>query len=270
MLLKTINKIKVHPAPLEKVDPKKIKGFDICPEIYSNIFICSKKKSGKTTLIYNIMKKCADKDTIFYIFCSTLDKDKTYKHIIKYFEDKGNEVNTYKSINDSELNEILDNLKSTEDIELEEEVSEEEEPQVCIFESDDIEIKVKKKRKKKYIAPEYFFIFDDLSTGLRSPALDSYLKKNRHFRAKTIISSQWLKDLLPSSRRQLDMLILFGGHTEPKLENIHEELDLSLPFYKFKEMYQNATSEKYGFLYVDIINEEYRKCFNKKYMLNKK
>ena len=47
----------------------------------------------------------------------------------------------------------------------------------------------KKQRKSKYRAP-------DLSTELKSRSLLALLKKNRHYRSKLIISSQWLHDLL--------------------------------------------------------------------------
>lgn len=57
--------------------------------------------------------------------------------------------------------------------------------------------KKKKSKKSKYLAPEYMIIFDDLSSELKSRSLLSLLKFNRHFKAKLIISSQWLHDLLP-------------------------------------------------------------------------
>src|SRR6185437_11733738 len=69
--------------------------------------------------------------------------------------------------------------------------------------------KRKKERVSKYQAPEYIIIFDDLSSELKSRSLLSLLKFNRHFKSKLIISSQWLHDLLPESRKQIDLFLIF-------------------------------------------------------------
>ena len=65
------------------------------------------------------------------------------------------------------------------------------------------------KRKSKYQSPEYIFIFDDLSTELKSSTIPRLLKVNRHFLCKTLISSQWWNDLHPMSRKQADYFICF-------------------------------------------------------------
>ena len=70
--LKQINKHRVKPIPIPSdLDKRPIKGYDICPEIYSNIFLTAKKKSGKTSALFKIMKECCDKKTIIVVFCST-------------------------------------------------------------------------------------------------------------------------------------------------------------------------------------------------------
>jgi len=274
MELKKVNKIKVRPAPIEKIDIKRIKAFSISPELYSNWFICSKKKSGKSTLIFNILKKCIDKDTKIIIFASTVEKDATYRHLVSYFTKKGNEVITYKSLKEGGEDVLKETLESLEThVEKEESDSDkddsEEETTICQFDVDDlieVQVKRKKKRKKKYIAPEYFFIFDDLGSELRNASVENFLKKNRHYKAKAVVSSQWLKDLTPSSRRQLDILVLFGGHTQEKLMEIHKELDLSIDFNIFLDMYEKATQKKFNFLYVDIGNEIYRVNFSHQFI----
>ena len=74
--------------------------------------------------------------------------------------------------------------------------------------------KQKKSKKAKFLAPEYMIIFDDLSSELKSRSLLSLLKFNRHFKAKLIISSQWLHDLLPESRKQIDLFLIFKGFSD--------------------------------------------------------
>ena len=77
-----------------------------------------------------------------------------------------------------------------------------------INDEDENEEPKKKKKKSKYLAPEYMIIFDDLSSELKSRSLLSLMKFNRHFKAKLIISSQYLNDLLPESRKQIDLWLI--------------------------------------------------------------
>jgi len=123
----------------------------------------------------------------------------------------------------------------------------------------------KKERKPKKICPKYLIIFDDLSSELRSKSVDMLLKTNRHIKARVIISSQWINDLLPGSRRQIGTYILYGGHSEEKMLAIYENADLPISFEKFMELYKDATAEKYNFLYVDSCDGTFRKNFNEKY-----
>ena len=61
--LKKINDIAVKPTIQSKLPKELILGYEYFPTLYSNIYICSKRKSGKTTLIYNSLKHCTDKKT---------------------------------------------------------------------------------------------------------------------------------------------------------------------------------------------------------------
>ena len=87
--LKQINNQYVRPIAIpSQLDKRPIKGYDICEEIYANIFLCAKKKSGKTSALFKIMKECTDKRTIIIVFCSTCYKDENWIEIRKYFEKK--------------------------------------------------------------------------------------------------------------------------------------------------------------------------------------
>ena len=89
--------------------------------------------------------------------------------------------------------------------------------------NDDNNKKGKKEKKSKYLTPEYIIIFDDLSSELKSKSLLSLLKFNRHFKAKLIISSQWLHDLLPESRKQIDLFLIFKGFSEEKIALFYKD-----------------------------------------------
>ena len=90
--LKQINKQFVKAIPIPNEDTRPIKGYDICEEVYANIFLCARKKSGKTSALFKIMKECAVKKTVILIFCSTAYKDPNWIQIRKYFENKNMDV----------------------------------------------------------------------------------------------------------------------------------------------------------------------------------
>ena len=125
----------------------------------------------------------------------------------------------------------------------------------------------KKVRKSKYLAPEYMIIFDDLSSELKSRSLLSLLKFNRHFKAKLIISTQWVHDLLPESRKQLDLFLIFKGFPEIKLKEIYKDCDSSIPFETFLQIYHKATQKPYSFLYIDSRSDLFRRNFDSKFII---
>jgi hypothetical protein len=291
--LEKINKEVVKPIPLPPEDLKPVKGFSICEEPYANIFLCARKNSGKTTVLFKILKECAGKHTVIIIFCSTAHKDRNYLAIRKYFEKKGNEIRVYTSIYEDGvdqieelINEITEAAKAKEEEENNEEQTEQIENKDDIFEQlkkhNDIlgqfldhhpngiepqnEIKEKKK-KTKYLAPEYILVFDDLSSELKSSSLTRLLKFNRHMKMKCLISSQWVHDLAPESRKQLDLFIIFKGFPEKKLEIIHKDIDSAVPFELFYKMYRKATKRPYSFLYCDTRSDSFRRNFNEKFII---
>lgn len=262
MEYKKINKKNVRPISNHKLNKDEIKGGDLFEEIYSNIFICAKKKSGKTSLIWTILKECSGRDTTIIIFAATATKDNTYKHIKKHFKKKGNTVITYNSIKDGkvdQLAEILSSLRTEEESDSEKEFVEQ---YPIVFTDEMLQQEAQRARKEKYKAPELIFVFDDLSAELRTNSVATLLKSNRHYKCKVLLSSQYPMDLKPESIRQMDYVILFGGHDDAKLEKFHRDLDLSIPIQKFIDIYKEITKEKYKFLYIDVINETLRRNLN--------
>lgn len=290
-------KLKVVKTEAE-IDPDRVVGKELFRDLYSNIYLAGKKKSGKTQLLYNILDKCANKSTKVLIFASTVDKDPTYKEIIKMLKRKGSSVETFDHFIDEDGNDLLADLVSKLKEEAREECREEvpvpetsrkyvpkeearmlfgdELPRAQIAKKEaeeqklaeeqaakQAEKKAKQKAKgKKKLAPEYILCFDDLGEDMRKKAVSQLLIKNRHFHLKTIILSQWLSYLTPRSIRQLDYAILFGGFPDDKLDDLHKKLDLSDSEEAFKATYKQATEEKYSFLTIDIADMSYRKKFD--------
>jgi hypothetical protein len=270
MKIDKVNNVCVKPVIVQdNNEAEKIKGFKIIPFAFYNMFICSKKKSGKTSLINTIIRKTTDKRTNVWVFCSTFKIDDSWKAIINYLEEKGNKVNTFDSIFDGKvnlLNKILDEMGEPEDIP---EKKDKKAPINLneIKRSYDLfgkETDEKGEPKKEYIpkkrAPKHLFIFDDLSPELKH--IDRLLKVHRHFKASVIISSQYIHDLSISSRLQIDVFCTFRGFSQEKLEMVHKSLDLSIPFDTLWCIYKHITEEPYQFLYVNVRTEEIRKSLN--------
>lgn len=261
-----INNSIVQPVPVDpqtKEDQKPIRGLELFSELYCNVFMLAKKKSGKSTLIYKIVKETVDPRTHVIAFVSTVHKDNTYLQIKKYCKSKNIEFSGYTSIIDDDGKNILQELVNNLQNQIPEE-DEEEKPKVknLILCDSDEEDEKPRKRKYKYRVPEYLIILDDLSTELSNPSIIALLKKNRHFKSKILISNQYWNDLGKSGRKNMDFILLFGSQPKDKLQEIWKEIDLSTPFDKFYELYKYATQDRFDFLYVDIVNERFRKNFN--------
>lgn len=270
MQLQKINNEKVKPINIKTIPQKNILGYNFFQELYSNLYICSKKKSGKTILIANILYKCADKNTIIIIFSSTVHKDDVWIECIKKLEKKKILVESYTSIYDGKNNILKDLVEQLQNENVEKDKEDIDPKMKMIFgDSDDEEKNEKKSKKTKQISPEYIIVFDDLANELKSKELSFLLKRNRHFKMKIIISSQYFYDLCKDGRLQIDYAIIFGKLPFDKIQALHKELDLSIDLSQLIKMYENATQEKYNFLYIDVRNDTYRKNFNFEYLLPK-
>jgi hypothetical protein len=247
--------VKVIPSKTPQ-DLRPVRGYKLFPEINANIFACAKKKSGKTVTIRHILRKCCGKDTKIIVFCATLYKDPTWIAIQEWAEAKGLVFIGHESIKDEDGVDQLELL--VKELQAKAEGDEPQEKSLLDSDSEDEE----PQKKEKYQSPEYIFILDDLSTELKSNSIPRLLKVNRHFKSKTIISSQWLNDLHPMSRKQQDYFILFRGHPQKKLEEIHRDASISIPLEDFWKVYKFATEKPFSFLYVDCTTGEFRRNFN--------
>lgn len=278
---KPLNDYKVKKITLPKLpDNKKIRGSKLFP-LYSNIFICAKKNSGKTTVIANILKECVDDDTTVNIFCSTLEKDRSYKEIIKFLEKKGcNVIGSVSSVADDGKNcliqEILNEPVVNDEEQDEEEDEEIEDTYIKITNNNDTkdsnemtsELKNDhKKRKKSKLAQKRIIILDDIGSELTRPVINQLLKVNRHLKCKVIISTQYLNDLSPQARRQIDQWLIFPGMKSDKLTQILRDSDVPYDLPHFEKLYNYCTKDKYNFMYLDTSNGSIRKNFNESVIL---
>lgn len=118
-LLKKINDIEIKPLNVNHAKPEEIMGYDIIPMLYSNIFICGKKGSGKSNIVFTIMKHCIDKNTKVVIFCSTIFSDPNWLAIKEWLEKREQSHVCYSSIYDdsktSNLQTLIDKIKQDDE-----------------------------------------------------------------------------------------------------------------------------------------------------------
>lgn len=268
---KQLNDFKISKIKLPKLAQKKIRGGEILP-IYSNTFICAKKNSGKTTNIYNVLKKCVDKDTILDLFVSTIEKDRSWIQIVKYFENKGCVVNAHISTigdgGEDLIREIINTPMEFSDDEESESESEVDLRYISIDSGEEPQEKIPKKRKSAKLAQKRVIVLDDIGDQLSKPSVSQLLKINRHLKCKVILSTQYLNDLSPMARRQIDVWMLFSGLKKNKLSQILRDADSRLDYDEFETVYKFATSGKYDFMYLDCASDSYRKNFNKEICLD--
>jgi len=269
MKYKQLTNVKIELPNKKKNKKKKALGYQYFSEPYANIFLCAKKKSGKTTLIYNLIKNTINSGTTIIFFVSTFYNDETYQYIQDYltkkkipfkvytslYHDAGNvKINMLDTILKSfELNAVSKNSQKTKDFDL------------AYIKLNKTYPQKKRTREYKFIVPEYLFIFDDISAELRyNHPFSKLLKQNRHYKSKVIVSSQFYKDIEPTARANLDYILLFKNIPDDTLKDIYDELQLNnLSFDEFKQIYMDVHEEPYNFLYISTNDGELRKNFDK-------
>eukprot|EP00732_Lithocolla_globosa_P006020 Lithocolla_globosa_v1_NODE_6679_length_1051_cov_377.237186.p1 type:complete len:250 gc:universal NODE_6679_length_1051_cov_377.237186:273-1022(+) len=209
---------------------------------FINIFLCAKKRSGKTSVISHILKKCIDKKTRVVVFCPTADKDPTWQAIQESLEKRKiqNEFHTSLGPRGIILDNLIDELQQ-EKLDSDTEDDEDEPEKIIEFGDNQISVRIRKYKPKK-ISPKIVIICDDVGGELRSKSVSRLLKIHRHLRSKVILSSQYFNDIDPAARRQLDYFLIFQGINLQKLEEMHRQADLDVSFEKFTQMYKQATS----------------------------
>lgn len=273
-------------------------GYALFPDPYCNVGVVSKKKSGKTTVIYNILRKCANKKSNVMIFSSTAFKDPVWKKITEMLENRGCNVETKLDIKEDGVN-LIDEwiqLNQQPDEPDSDDSNADFNPEDCPYKCEEdlpknniIEIyskeqiakakeqlrkykeweKSKNKPKKKSKKPKvehyakWILVFDDLGKSLRDQAINQLCKTNRHYQAMVILSSQRDTDYHPDCWAQFDFFLTFRSLNPDVMERIWEKLNLSTELEQFMDIYQECTKNPYSFLYLNVPKEEFRCGFDK-------
>lgn len=268
----------VKPVQTGEGKAKPVYYGDVLAEPYAICAFIAKKKSGKTTLEYNMLRDCIKPGMNVYIFASTKDHDPIYGKMVELCEKKKCNVKLFNHFIDQEQGvNYLEAFQQAKDLEAEAN----EAPKS--IETDDIDFPAearliksasapkektkKKKRKSKWQLPETIIIIDDLSSSLRDKTLTYLLTRNRHYKCKIFISMHSVVNLEPKAMEMLDNIVLFGNQSDDRVQETANKLGLHFPEDKrgkshLINLYHKATDEPYSFLFIDRNNNQYRKNLN--------
>jgi len=210
-------------------------------DVFSNeffaMFICAKRNSGKSVLIYNLLRNLMTRKTIIIFVSPTCNIDSVCEKMKKEFGEKFIALDS-----------------------LEEDIYDENEKFmgkgsviVNLFNWID-------QSEKKH---DYILCMDDSAAYLKDESVSMLLKNGRHYKIKTILSSQYFNDLPRDCRTNIEYYALFRGIAIDKLEDLYDNININnLSFEEFSRMYSMVTKEKYQFLFIDLVKLEYRKGLN--------
>lgn len=273
MSLTTV-KLNNHRISLPKFEQKteNWKGKDCLQVRYWIFGILGKRFSGKSTLVYSLIRKFLTKKMIFFFYTPTFYKDDTYKAIKELLDEKEIPYMVYSSIvDDSGIDTIRTFLDVHADDEEEESEPEEEQDEELSaksvnFGKEKLKPKPKPKKKKKSNLT-YFFVFDDMAREMRKPSFDALCKRSRHLKCLICISTQSPTDLERSVYQQLDYLAMFKNFNEESLIQLYERVQPNISLEQFQQLYNQVTEGTYtlsgkklhNFLLLDRTDESFRK-----------
>ena len=244
----------------------------IMPYEFFTASLYAKRRSGKTFLIWQLMKALVKKHTEIYIFAPTVNLDKTWKEITKWLDTKGVNYHTYIDLNDDEGGDIISDLltqwaippEPEEDSDTDSDDEDEDELNISYNETlGSVSNKPKKKKKKKKPPPEpdRWVIIDDMSEHLKRRSIHKLFYNGRHFRTKILTSCHDIKKQSPDMIANSVYSFLFKKLPKERIEHIRDKLDLDITDTKFADMYAEASKRDYGFLLVDSDRDKYYNGF---------
>ena len=247
------------------------KGKELIPYEYFNINLCGKRNSGKTVLIYNIVKWFVSSHTKTYIISPTIQKDNNMKKVVKLAKKQGADVKAYsgfKAGNKDVIKHLMkkwDNEdkkyktyksqkhnKTKPDPKIYEQQIREYFKGTCIFAPsfEEIEDGGKTKPPIKY---DRLLIIDDNSEELRhDKSFKELIFMARHYRCRIVYSSHDLKHSSPAMFQNLTHAVLYGKFSDDRLKCAHERLDPVEDLSLFSKLYKHCTKQEYGFMIYDL------------------
>src|SRR5690606_27909030 len=114
-----------------------------------------------------------------------------------------------------------------------------------------------------------YIIIDDASEEIKkNPQVAALTKKASHIGGglkNVIISTQDPKDLAPSSLNNVKNTLIFGKLPYERVKHLHDKMGIDIPEHLLQKIWQDATADKNGFLWVDNKSNKFYKNFTHEY-----
>lgn len=255
--VKKQNKASVYSDTIEPIESLlgegKIKKKEIIndnpyfPNEYIKMLIIAPSNSGKTTLIFNIIRKGFINFDTIHIFASQCEDD-DYEALEKLFNNMSDEIDIPREEFPAVITPKLEHLLYPY-----EENGEKKTP---------IREQLKEDKERKHLV-----IIDDFSSSkyLGTSDFKDFLDTCRHYKTHVIVIFHTFKHSNVLIRERFNQLCLFNGSCDgiDDIDYLGEKLGLGLTKTMFRKVFTEATKNKYSFLYIDKHEKNLKKRYRK-------
>jgi len=233
----------IKPIQLKEYNCKQSKYSDVVPKLPMRSMLVGPSSSGKTVLLSNmILDIYRDCFSRIYIWSPSINVDSTWLPVKDYIRDhiKPNEREKiyFDSYESSELEAVIKTQQKV--IDYQKEQKHKDLYQILILVDDFI---------------------DDPSFTRKSQLLHQLYIRGRHYMISTITATQVYKAVSPVIRKNMTHLFIYRLRNYSDLEAIVEELSAVYDKKTLLEMYHEAISEPYSFLYVNLMQKQRERMF---------
>lgn len=232
-----INDFIVKPVIKKGKGKKKFPAYRLFNREYFICGLLAPTMTGKTTVLKNILDEMMptkkNRKYKLWIFGRTLHHDHTWKTILDMIAKRGFEITYYTDLED--LKKVVTKINNPEE--------------------------------NDYPFKKHIIVIDDMGDEMRNRTLNILTKTGRH-KCCVFLSCQSSTDIEPSARKNIHLWLLFNRLNDKVLEELYNCARPSQTFEEFKTIYNTAINgEKHNFLYYDRLNDEYRRNFNTKLVI---
>jgi GTPase SAR1 family protein len=237
----------IKPIQLKEYNCKQSKYSDVVPKLPMRSMLVGPSSSGKTVLLSNmILDIYRDCFSRIYIWSPSINVDSTWLPVKDYIRDhiKPNEREKiyFDSYEPSELEAVIKTQQKV--IDYQKEQKHKDLYQILILVDDFI---------------------DDPSFTRKSQLLHQLYIRGRHYMISTITATQVYKAVSPVIRKNMTHLFIYRLRNYSDLEAIVEELSAVYDKKTLLQMYHEAISEPYSFLYVNLMQKQRERMFMQKF-----
>ncbi len=237
----------IKPIQLKEYNCKQSKYNDVVPKLPMRSMLVGPSSSGKTVLLSNmILDIYRDCFSRIYIWSPSINVDSTWLPVKDYIRDhiKPNEREKiyFDSYEPSELEAVIKTQQKV--IDYQKEQKHKDLYQILILVDDFI---------------------DDPSFTRKSQLLHQLYIRGRHYMISTITSTQVYKAISNVVRKNMNHLFIYRLRNYADLEAIIEEMSAVYDKKTLLEMYHEAISEPYSFLYINLMQKQRERMFMQKF-----